>query len=58
MKRGEERQPGNAKAAEGERGGGGSVRKVGMKGCEESAVPGIESERGSVVREEERRGEL
>lgn len=33
--------------------------KVGMKGCEENAVPGIENERGSeekVVREEKRGG--
>lgn len=26
---------------------GGSVWKVGMKGCEENTVPGIENERGS-----------
>lgn len=35
-----------------------SARKVGMKGCEENAMPGIENERGSeesVAREEERR---
>lgn len=28
----------------------GGVRKVGMKGCDENAVPGIENERGSEKR--------
>lgn len=62
MKGGDERQAGNAKVMEDESGGreGGrrSARKVGMKGCEENAMPGIENERGSeesVAREEERR---
>lgn len=35
-----------------------SARKVGMKGCEENAMPGIENERGSEERvwREKRRG--
>lgn len=62
MKGGDERQAGNAKVMEDESGGGEggrrSARKVGMKGCEENVMPGIENERGSeesVAREEERR---
>lgn len=47
MKGGDERQPRNAKVMEGECGGGRSVGKVGMKGYEENAVPGIENESGS-----------
>lgn len=51
MKGGDERQPGNAKVMEDERSGGeGGAKKVGMKGCEEKTVPGIENERGSKKR--------
>lgn len=55
MKGGDERQPGNAKVTEDEerRGGWrvmGCKGKVGMKVCEEKAVPGIETERGSEKR--------
>lgn len=51
MKEGDERQPGNAKVIEDERERRwGCVRKVGMKGCEEKMMPGIETERESEKR--------